>query len=250
VWTSSAPRAAWGILLARSDWDVPKHRGITYFLVDMATPGITIRPLRQMTGESHFCEVFLDGVRIPAANVLGQPGEGWRIAQTTLTSERSSIAGGANVDPRALIDLARRTGRVADAPARQAITQAHIEAELLRFLRYRTLTALSQGRPPGQEASVMKLAHSRYMRHLTRTAIELQGVAGQVVLAPDDGDSSNGGNESWMRRFLHAPSLGIAGGSDQVQANIIGERALGLPPEPREDRTIPFRQARPGREVG
>jgi len=230
VWTSASERAAWGILLARSDWDVPKHRGITYFLLDMATPGITIRPLRQMTGESHFSEVFLEDVRIPDANVLGEPGEGWRITQTTLTSERSSIAGGANVDPGALAALARQHGRNHDPVVRQAVARVHIQAELLRFLRYRTQTALSQGRPPGQEASVMKLAHSRYMRALTRTAVHIQGAEGQLA---------NG--DMWRRRFLHAPSLSIAGGSDQVQANIIGERALGLPQEPRDDRDAPFR---------
>jgi alkylation response protein AidB-like acyl-CoA dehydrogenase len=231
VWTSSAQRAAWGILLARTDPDVPKHKGITYFLVDMATPGITIRPLRQMTGESHFSEVFLDGVRIPAANVVGEPGEGWRIAQTTLTSERSSIAGGAQVDRRALADLARAHGRADDPVVRQSVVQVHIQAELLRFLRYRMQTALSQGRAPGQEASVMKLSHSRYMRALTRAAIDVQGPAGQL-----------GGDGMWLRRFLHAPSLSIAGGSDQVQANIIGERALGLPKETQDGRDAPFRQ--------
>ena len=236
VWTSSATRAEWGILLARSDWQAPKHKGITYFLVDMATPGITIRPLRQMTGESHFCEVFLDEVRIPHANVLGVPGEGWRIAQTTLTSERSSIAGGAGVDPQALTALARHHGRADDPLVRQAVARVHIQAELLRFLRYRTQTALSQGRRPGQEASVMKLAHSRYMQALTRAAVHIQGPAGQLAWSDDD----DGTGTDWHRRFLHAPSLGIAGGSDQVQANIIGERALGLPSEPREDRDAPF----------
>jgi len=238
VWTSSADRAAWGILLARSDWDAPKHKGITYFLLDMATPGITIRPLRQMTGESHFSEVFLEGVRIPKANVLGEPGEGWRIAQTTLTSERSSIAGGGgNVDPGALAALARSCGRADDPLTRQAVVGVHIQAQMLRFLRYRAQTALSQGRRPGQEASVMKLAHSRYMRALTRAAVHIQGPAGQ--LGYDD--------DMWHRRFLHAPSLGIAGGSDQVQANIIAERALGLPAEARADRDAPFRRADTGR---
>ncbi|HEY8545004.1 MAG TPA: acyl-CoA dehydrogenase family protein [Acidimicrobiales bacterium] len=222
VWTSQAQRAQWGILLARTDPTVPKHEGITYFLVDMTSPGITIRPLRQMTGERHFSEVFLDGVRIPAGNVLGEPGDGWRIARTTLQSERSSIAGGGGIDPGALAALARQHGKAGDPVTRQEIVGVHIQAELLRFLRYRTQTALSQGRPPGQEASVMKLAHSRYMRALTRAAVRIQGPAGQ--LGPED--------DMWRRRFLHAPSLSIAGGSDQVQANIIGERALGLPREP------------------
>jgi alkylation response protein AidB-like acyl-CoA dehydrogenase len=245
VWTSSAQRSDFGILLARTDWDAPKHKGITYFLLDMTTPGITIRPLRQMTGESHFSEVFLDGVRIPAANVLGEPGQGWRIAQTTLMSERSSIAGGTGADPRGLIALARRFGRDRDPLVRQAIVGAHIQAELLRFLRYRMQTALSQGRAPGQEASVMKLAFGRYMKHMTETAVDLQGPAG-LLAGPDlpGGNGVEGASSAmWHRRFLHSPSLRIAGGSDQVQANIIGERALGLPRDPSPDKDLPFRRA-------
>jgi alkylation response protein AidB-like acyl-CoA dehydrogenase len=237
VWTSSADRASWGILLARTDWDVPKHRGITYFLLDMAAPGITVRPLRQMTDESHFAEVFLDDVRIPGHQVLGQVGEGWRIAQTTLFSERASIAGGSGISPRNVADLARRLGRNDDPLVRQDLARAHIHFELLRFLRYRLQTAISQGRPPGQEASVMKLAFGRAMKHLTETAIDLQGPAGLLGRA----DAADGG--TWMRRFLWAPSLRIAGGSDQVQANIVAERVLGLPSEPRADKDISFRDA-------
>jgi len=231
LWTSSAQRAQWGILLARTDPDVAKHKGISYFVVDMATPGITIRPLRQMTGESHFSEVFLDGVRIPAAQMVGEPGEGWHVARTTLNSERSSIAGGAAVAPGALAALARAQGRGDDPLVRQEVVAVHIQAELLRFLRYRTQTALSQGRAPGPEASVMKLAHSRYMRALTRAAIGIQGAAGQL-----------GGDGMWLRRFLHAPSLSIAGGSDQVQANILGERALGLPKDAQDAAAASFRR--------
>jgi acyl-CoA dehydrogenase len=229
VWTSSAHRAAWGILLARTGWEGRKHAGITYFLLDMASAGIDMRPLRQMTGESHFFEVFLDRVRIPASHVVGAVGEGWRVAQTTLRSERSSIAGGGNVDRRALADLARHLGRQHDPLVRQAVVDAHIQSELLRFLRYRTQTALSQGRSPGQEASIMKLAYARYMQHLTRTAVAIQGPGGQIL------DTNGTAGATWLRRFLHAPALRIAGGSDQVQANIVGERALGLPPEPRLD---------------
>jgi alkylation response protein AidB-like acyl-CoA dehydrogenase len=236
VWTSSADRSDWGILLARTDWEAPKHRGITFFLLDMATPGITIRPLRQMTGESHFAEVFLDEVRIPAAGVLGGVGEGWRVAQTTLFSERASIAGGTGITPGMVAELARRTGRARDPLVRQELARAHVHFELLRFLRYRLQTALSQGRQPGQEASVMKLAFGRAMKHLSETAIGLQGPHG--LLGRDDASDAG----TWLRRFLWAPSLRIAGGSDQVQANIVAERVLGLPAEPRGDKDTSFRE--------
>jgi alkylation response protein AidB-like acyl-CoA dehydrogenase len=235
VWTSSPDRADWGMLLARTDWDVPKHRGISYFLLDMAAPDIDVRPLRQMTGESHFSEVHLDGVRVPGGNLLGGAGAGWAVAQTTLTSERASIAGGSRATPATLIDLARRWGRSRDPIVRQRIVDAHIRSEVLRFLRYRSHTALSQGRRPGSEASVMKLAYARYIKVLTETAIAVQGAPGLL----SDGDR---GDAMWLRRFLHAPSLRIAGGSDQVQATIMGERALGLPAEPRDDKDRPFRE--------
>jgi alkylation response protein AidB-like acyl-CoA dehydrogenase len=225
VWTSSPDRARWGMLLARTDPSAAKHRGIGYFLLSMDTPGIDIRPLRQMTGESHFSEVFLDEVRIPAADMLGGPGDGWDIARTTLTSERSSIAGGMGATPAALAAFAARFGTSADPVVRQRLVDAHVRYELLRFLRYRSQTALSQGRAPGAEASVMKLAFARYMQALTYTAIDAQGAYGLL----GGGDVADDG--MWLRRFLHSPSLRIAGGSDQIQANIMGERALGLPRE-------------------
>ncbi len=244
VWTSAAHRAEWGILLARSDLDAPKHKGITYFLLDMATPGIDIRPLRQMTGDSHFSEVFLDEVRIPAANVLGTVGEGWRVAQTTLASERTAIAGGSGgADPPGLIALAQEQGCGHDPLVRQAVVEAHLRSELLRFLRLRAQTALSQGTRPGAETSVMKLAYARFMQQMTTTAIHVQGATAMLA---DPAELPRGG--VWLTKFLHSPSLRIAGGSDQIQGNIIGERVLGLPAEVRPDKDIPFRDlAKAGR---
>jgi acyl-CoA dehydrogenase len=228
VWTSSAHRARWGILLARTDSSAPKHEGITYFVLDMATPGIDIRPLRQMTGEAHFSEVFLDDVRIPDENVVGDVNDGWRVARTTLASERGAIAGGSQgADAPGLIDLARRFGRTADPVARQQLVRTHIYSELLRFMRYRTQTALSQGRAPGAESSVMKLAYVRYMKQLTELGVSVQGATGMLA-----GDQVPAGGV-WLTKFLHTPSLRIAGGSDQVQANIVGERVLGLPRDAR-----------------
>jgi alkylation response protein AidB-like acyl-CoA dehydrogenase len=230
VWTSSAARAQWGILLARTHPERPKHGGITYFVVDMGSPGIDIRPLRQMTGDSHFSEVFLDAVRIPAANVVGEVGEGWRVALTTLASERTAIASGSGgADPPGLIALAQQFGTSGDAVVRQAVVEAHIRGELLRYLRLRSQTSLSKGIRPGAETSVMKLAYARFMQHMTTTAMHVQGATAML----------EGG--VWTTKFLHSPSLRIAGGSDQIQGNIIAERALGLPPEERSDRDIPFR---------
>jgi alkylation response protein AidB-like acyl-CoA dehydrogenase len=236
VWTSTAERAEWGILLARTDLDAPKHRGITYLLVDMATPGIEIRPLRQMTGDAHFSEVFLDEVRVPVANVVGLPGEGWKVAQTTLASERTAIAGGSGgADPPGLAALARAFGVDHDPLVRQAVVEAHLRSELLRFLRLRAQTALSKGTRPGAETSVMKLAYARFMQHMTTTAMHVQGPTGMLA-----GPELPAGGV-WTTKFLHSPSLRIAGGSDQVQANIVGERVLGLPAEPRVDKDVPFR---------
>lgn len=237
VWTSAAHRAEWGILLARTDLDAPKHRGITYFVVDMASPGIEVRPLRQMTGDSHFSEVFLDEVRIPTDQVLGEVGEGWRVAQTTLASERTAIAAGSGgADPPGLIELAQNLGRAQDPIIRQMVVDAYLRGEILRFLRLRSQTALSQGTHPGPETSVMKLAYARFMQQMTAAAIHVQGATAMLAdptLLPRGG--------VWTTKFLYSPSLRIAGGSDQIQGNIIGERVLGLPAEARADKDTPFR---------
>jgi alkylation response protein AidB-like acyl-CoA dehydrogenase len=236
VWTSSAPRSEWGILLARTDADAPKHKGITYFVVDMASAGIEIRPLRQMTGDAHFSEVFLDEVRIPVGNVIGEVGEGWKVAQTTLASERTAIAGGSGgADPPGLIALAQELGVADDPLIRQAVVEAHVRGELLRFLRLRSQTALSKGTAPGPETSIMKLAYARFMQQMTTTAMRVQGPTAMLA-----GEHLPRGGV-WTTKFLHAPSLRIAGGSDQVQGNIIGERSLGLPREHQADRDLPFR---------
>src|SRR3954453_8304303 len=156
VWTSNAQHSEWGILIARTEPDAPRHAGITFFVVDMATPGIDIRPLRQMNGEAHFNEVFLVDVRIPAANVVGGVNDGWKVAVTTLSNERAAIAGGSGIsDPERILELARTLGRDRDPGFRQHLATIHTRNELLRYLRLRSRTALSQGRRPGPEASVM-----------------------------------------------------------------------------------------------
>jgi alkylation response protein AidB-like acyl-CoA dehydrogenase len=235
VWTSNADTSRYGILLARTDPDAPKHRGITYFLVDMSTPGIEVRPLRQMTGESHFSEVFLTDVAIPASSVLGGPdavGQGWRAAVHTLANERAMIGGnGSMSDVGPVVALARRVGRHRDPVVRQQLAAAHTRMAILEYLGYRARTAISQGQLPGPETSVMKLAFSEHFTELASLAKTLQGPAGMLA---DDGVA---GSTTLTWRLLFSPSTGIAGGTSEVQRSIIGERVLGLPREERPAQT-------------
>ena len=238
VWTSGAHYSDFGILLARTDVDVPKHRGITYFVVDMATPGFEIRPLRQMTGDAHFSEVFLTDVRIPAGNVLGDAGQGWVVAMTTLANERALIGGGTSSRGSTddLVRLARAHGVVADPAVRQGLAAAYTGEQILKYLGFRVQTATSRGDAPGPEASVMKLAYAQHLKRSGELALAVMGPAAGLA----GGDAPEGG--TWQQRFLSAPSIRIAGGTDEVQRNVIGERALGLPREPRVDKDVPFRE--------
>jgi alkylation response protein AidB-like acyl-CoA dehydrogenase len=237
VWTSGAHYSDRGILLARTDPDQPKHRGITYFVVDMRSPGIDIRPLRQMTGGSHFNEVFLTDVRVPAANVIGEPDNGWRVALTTLANERTAIGGGGSgVRFAEIQQLAAEFGRTGDPIVRQRLAALYTNLELLRYLGFRIQTALSQGRPPGPESSVLKLAYSRHVASLGDVALAMEGPAGGLAGAdaPDAG--------YWQLRFLGQYGVRIGGGTDEVQRNVIGERVLGLPGEPRADKQLSYRE--------
>jgi alkylation response protein AidB-like acyl-CoA dehydrogenase len=234
VWTSSADVCEWGILLARTDPDAPKHKGITYFLLDMRTPGIDIRPLRQMTGDSHFSEVFFTDVRIPAGNVLGGEArvhDGWRAAMHTLANERNMIGSAAVLeDLDAVVALARERGLDRDPVVRQELARVKVQVDLLRFLGYRTQTALSQGRAPGPETSVLKLLYGHHLRHSMTLGKHLLGAEGMLDGEPGEWSGFIG------YRFCWAPHSGIAGGTNEVQRNIIGERVLGLPAEPRPSR--------------
>ncbi|MDQ1446846.1 MAG: hypothetical protein QOI20_3310 [Acidimicrobiaceae bacterium] len=238
VWTSGAHFSDWGILLTRSDVDQPKHRGITYFLLDMRTPGIEVRPLRQMTGGSQFNEVFLTDVRIPHENVLGEVNGGWAATMTTLANERtfmgSSVRRG--LGPADLIQLARSQGANDDPVTRQGIAGAHARAEIARFVGLRIRTEASQGGVPGPTASIAKLAAAWNLKRNAELALEIEGSAGMLV--GDDAPLLG----AWQQSFLGAPAIRIAGGSDEIQRNVIGERVLGLPPEPRVDKAVPFRE--------
>ncbi len=237
VWTSGAHYSDLGILLARTDLDQPKHRGITYFLVDMHSPGIEVRPLRQMTGASHFSEVFFTDVRIPHDRVLGEVDGGWGVAMTTLANERTMMGGGSSGPVTTdLIELARAHGVDQEPVVRQGLAASWSRAQVMTYLGYRSRTRASQGLPPGPEASVRKVFAAWNLKRNGELAMAIQGASGMLL----DGDAPEGGR--WQQSFLGAPSIRIAGGSDEIQRNVMGERVLGLPAEPRVDKHLPFRE--------
>jgi alkylation response protein AidB-like acyl-CoA dehydrogenase len=236
VWTSGAHYSDWAILLTRTDPSAPKHRGITYFLVDMRTPGIDVRPLRQITGAAHFNEVFLSDVRIPHENIVGEINAGWGPMMTTLSNERTLIGGGqGRTGIEDLITLARDTGTDGDAVIRQELAKAYTRMQIQTYLGYRVRTAALRGEQPGPESSVMKLAVSLHLHEIGNLVMAMQHAAGMLSgeSAIDDG--------RWQMEFLGQFGARIGGGTDQIQRNTIGEKVLRLPPEPRVDKGIPFR---------
>jgi alkylation response protein AidB-like acyl-CoA dehydrogenase len=243
VWTSWAHRADYGILVARTDPSVVKHRGLTYFILDMKAPGVEARPIRQMSGRAEFNEVFLTDVRIPDSMRVGGVGEGWKVAMTTLMNERFGTGGGPGNVPKVadLIALARATGKLANPAVRQQIARLCVEEQGLQYFRYRVLTKLSRGETPGQESAIIKLSFAKHLQELTSFAIDLEGEAG--MLSPDD----NPRLAAVQNIFLRSAALRIAGGTDEVLRNLIAERMLGMPADTRLDKDLPFDQLPAGR---
>ena len=231
VWTSGAHRADWCILLTRTDPDAPKHKGISYLLADMHSPGITVRPLVQITGERGFNEVFFEDVRIPKRNLVGPKNQGWNVAVTTLMFERTGMAGrDLSGQAAELAMLATRVQRGAatawnDKYVRQAVARFACEAAALRYSNLRQLTRRLKGLPPGPEGSASKLATSELNLRMTKFAMELMGPNGQIQ--SNSPFVHDGGK--WLYKMLAARALTIAGGTSEIQHNIIGERVLGLP---------------------
>lgn len=235
VWTSGAQHSDWAILIARTNPDLPKHKGITYFLVDMRTPGIDVRPLRQITGFAHFNEVFLTDVDIPVENVVGTIDNGWAVTHTTLSNERTLIGGaGQGITADQVLDLARRLGGSRDPLVRQHVAAFYTRTQLLRFMNYRVQTALSHGRQPGPEAATTKLLVSQHMSLTGDLLMELVGANGMLA----DGSAVDSG--AWETAFLNQWMSKLGGGTDNIQRNSLGERVLGLPREPRTDKDVPF----------
>ncbi|MEU0530236.1 acyl-CoA dehydrogenase family protein [Amycolatopsis tolypomycina] len=246
VWTSGAHESQWAILVTRTDPDVPKHQGMTYFLCDMTAPGVEVRPLRQITGEAEFNEVFLTDVRIPDTQRLGAVGEGWKVAQTTLMNERVAIGG--HVQPRegGLIGIVAKTWRerpeLRTPELRDRLVKHWVEAETLRLAGTRLRQQLAVG-APGPEGSAMKVAFSELNQALTGLEVELLGEEG---LAYDDWTFRRPaivdftGREAGYR-YLRAKGNSIEGGTSEVLRNIIAERVLGLPSEPRVDKDVAWK---------
>lgn len=242
VWTSGAQFCDFGILLARSNWDKPKQEGLTMFIVDMRAPGVDIRPIHQMTGESEFNEVFFNDVRIPDSHRLGPECGGWKVMLSTLMHERLAVGGSLPTRlHRSLIELARKAswrGRPAieDERVKARIADAFLNQHGIELIVARGLTALSKGRTPGPEMSIVKLLAGRGILDIASFALELAGPEGSL------GHQELGPEWSFVQRlWLSAPGIRLAGGTDEILRNVIAERVLGLPGEIRTDRQTPFR---------
>jgi alkylation response protein AidB-like acyl-CoA dehydrogenase len=245
VWTSLADAADRGMLIARTNPDRPKHEGITMFVIDMHAPGVEVRPLRDMTGGSTFNEVFFDGVRIPAGHVVGEVDQGWAAAVRMLTHERVSIGGSTRARGGAsafdaLVAEARRRGLDRDPVVRQRLADLYVRERVVHLFGSRLAQEARLGRRLGSRGSVGKLAGAELNRFGADLAAELLG--GDAIAW----DPADAGAARWAGAILAAPALAIAGGTNQVQRNIIGDRVLDLPREPQVDRDVPFRELRVG----
>jgi alkylation response protein AidB-like acyl-CoA dehydrogenase len=248
IWNSGAQHADLGILVTRSDPTVEKHKGLTYFFVDMKSPGIEVRPIKQMTGFSNFNEVVLTDVRIPDSQRLGAVGDGWKVAITTLMNER--VVSGVRPAPdfNDIFGLARDLQiedgpAIADPAVREKLADWYIQSRGIELIRFRTITALSRGEQPGPENSISKLVGSFKRQQIAAFGMDLMDMAGAVMdkeLMPM--------RALFQDALLDSPSGRIAAGTDEILRNIIGERVLGLPRDVRADKGIPFNQLRESRE--
>ena len=241
VWTSGARFAQWGLAIVRTDWDVPKHKGLTAFMVPFDAPGVDVRPIRQMSGGANFNEVFLTDVRLnDTEHRLGPVGEGWRVALTCLGFERdhSGGGGGGHVGGsfRQVLAAARHFGRTHEPAVRQDLADLYIQHKVAQFTNRRAAAKLKAGQTPGPEGSLGKLM---WTANMTRVSASISRILGPHLVA----DTGQWGTYAWAEHVLGAPGYRIAGGSDEIQRNIIGERVLGLPAEPRVDKDVPFSEA-------
>ncbi len=235
VWTSGAHYSDFGIVLVRTDPDVPKHKGLTMFIIDMKDPGVEVRPIHQASGGREFNEVYFTDVRIPDSDRLGEPGQGWKVALVTLMNERLAVGGSPGPDWREIMDYARDAGTLSDAAFRSKLADWYVAAQGYSLTKFRTQTALSRGETPGPENSIGKIITANHLQDICNSAVEMQDHYG-IIDDPDHAPMDAVFQES----FMWAPGLRIAGGTDEILKNIIAERVLGLPQDVRVDKDKPF----------
>lgn len=247
IWTSGAHYSDYGVIVVRTDPTVPKHKGLSYFYIDMKAPGVEIKPIKQLTGDSDFNEVYFTDVRVSDSQRLGEVGQGWQVSLTTLMNERAAIGGSfGQMDVSLAMSVAAEVeidGRPAleDAAVRARIADWYVQEAGLKYTGYRSLTALSRGALPGPENSIGKLVGAPKMQAMSSYLMDLLGASGAIA---DEALAAKAG--IIQRAYMGAPGLRIAGGTDEIMANIIAERVLGLPQEPRLDKGIPFNEVPTG----
>ena len=235
VWTSGAHYSDYGILLVRTDPNVPKHKGLTMFIVDMKQQGVEVRPIHQASGGREFNEVYFTDVRISDKDRLGEPGMGWKVALVTLMNERLAVGGSPGPDWKEIMDYARSAGTISNQAFREKLADWYVAAQGYKLTKFRTQTALSRGETPGPENSIGKIINANHLQDICNSAIEMQDHYGLIVdkdAAPSDA--------IFQESFLWAPGLRIAGGTDEILKNIIAERVLGLPQDVRVDKDKTF----------
>jgi alkylation response protein AidB-like acyl-CoA dehydrogenase len=248
IWNSGAHYSDFGILVARSDPNVPKHAGLSYFILDMKTPGVQTKPIRQVSGSAHFNEVFFTDVRIPDSRRVGPIGGGWKVALTTLMNERHGMRDSPGPDFAELYTLAGQI-ELEDGPAidnaavREKLAEFYVRSQGLKYTKYRGMTALSRGETPGPESSIIKVVAANKLQDILSYGLDLIGTAGGVM--GEDMPVSGIFEEA----LLYSPALRLAGGTDEIMRNIIAERVLGLPGDIRADKGMPFRDVPTGKRV-
>ena len=247
IWTSGAHYCDWGILVTRSDPTVPKHKGLTFFFLDMKSPGVEVRPIKQISGDSNFNEVYFTDVRIPDSQRLGAVGDGWTVSLTTLMNERLAVGDAGGSDVPHLMELLAKL-EIDGAPAldnaavREKVANWYCQMSGLQNTKYRVMSALSSGKTPGPESSITKIISANTMLDIGSFGIDLMDMGG--ILVDRDGDELE--SRLFQGSFMGGPGYRIAGGTDEVLRNIIAERVLGLPQDVRVDKGIPYNEVAQG----
>jgi alkylation response protein AidB-like acyl-CoA dehydrogenase len=248
VWTTGAQFSDFGIVVVRTNPDVPKHRGLTMFWLDMKSPGVEVKPIHQMSGGSGFNEVFFTDVRVPDSQRLGAEGDGWKVSLVTLMNERLAVGGASGMGWSQFMEAAREVpgmdgqSALKDSALREKLADWYVQAEGLKHTRNRTMTALSRGQTPGPESSIGKIVSALQMQDLGNSAVEMLDQFG-IINDPDIALMHAG----FQGSLMFAPGLRIAGGTDEILKNIIAERVLGLPGDIRVDKDVPFKDMPTGR---